>query len=103
MTRQREAERWLLSKLQRGSGRWRARPNGGFWRRDLGVLVEVRRGHSSLAEAAERESSLCRTAAIVYLAVNAFDERAADEAARAVQLLDSWNERRRVLGLPRVD
>lgn len=103
MTRQREAERWVQSKLQRAGGRWRARPEGGFWRRDLGVLVEVRNGHSSLAEAAKRESHLCRTAAIVYLVVDAFDDRAADEIARAVQLLDSWNARRRILGLPGVE
>lgn len=97
------AARGFLKKLRRTNEMWTARRNGSLWRRDLGLLVELRTSAGTYADIAARERILQQSEGIVLITVDSYDDAALAAVERAAAYLDSWSTRRRELCLPRVD
>jgi hypothetical protein len=89
------AERWARRKLAGSGLRWTRKATRYFWSRNRGVLLEITPCAYSLDEAVAFSER-----AIVVIKIREFNDRDLADALLAVFYAESWNVRRRAVGLP---
>jgi hypothetical protein len=96
-------ERRLARHLASSGVRWYRRAPTQFWNPRLGLDIRVcGPGQNGADEAAFDRNALAERGVVVVRVHEATIDADAAEALKAIALSESWNARRRALGLPRV-
>ena len=99
-----KAEHWMSDKLKTTNLRWTRQAQSGvrlfdFWNHQLGVAVEVDGPEHDTARDAARDYAVLKTRAVIVLRVRNFSEADASLALSAIAVADTWNARRKDLGM----
>ena len=102
------AERWMFVKLATTGHRWTRQAQSGlrlfdFWNHQLGIAVEVDGPEHDPERERKRDYAVRQQRAILVLRVRNFNEDDARKALRTIATIDTWNIRRRAIGLAPVN
>lgn len=102
------AELWMKARLKSTPYKWTQQACWGyrlfdFWCSRLGIAVEVDGLDHDAEKDFRNDFRNYKVSGIIVLRVPNFDEKAADFALARIAISPSWNERREMLGLKRIN
>lgn len=94
-------ESWIRGRLLATGLPWTRQPMR-FWQRTLGIAVQLESADRDRHDDAASDRAELFHRGVMVIRVEEFNDEQAEEAIRAIRFAESWNSRRRAVGLPLV-